>query len=109
MLILHVLPQAARAYVAALRQLAGAGAAHLRELPRDELEDARERLLELAQHARHKQTDLQGRQLWRSPAARAQGYGMRWVVDPRVSPGELPRLLWVGFRAPPRAVWEAQS
>ena len=60
--------------------------------------------------ARYRRTDRFGRELWRSPSSKTGGNGMRWVIDTRDAddPSELaecPRVIWVGFGAPPLHVW----
>lgn len=103
----HITPGAAQAYHAALRQLAGRGDGTVEHIERWTLEDLRARLADLAPLAALRATDAHGRELYRSPRSRERGNALRWVVDPRVPAGDLPRVIWVGFRAPPRPVWEA--
>lgn len=51
--------------------------------------------------ATHKDTDADGRQLWR--CSKRVGRAMRCVVDPRgYGP---PRLIWVGRGVPPNTLW----
>jgi hypothetical protein len=52
-----------------------------------------------------RERDRYGRELWRSP--RRTGAGLRWVVDPRPTQRreKRPRVIWVGYGAPPISVW----
>jgi hypothetical protein len=64
---------------------------------------ARDELTALVDTAGYRQTDQQGRELWR--CSKRLGRGLRCVVDPRVPRGQLPALCWVGHGVPPRSVW----
>jgi hypothetical protein len=63
-------------------------------------DDARARieLQELAQHATYRD-GVDGLERWRSP--KRSGGGLRWLIDTRVARGDLPRVVWVGYGAPP--------
>lgn len=66
--------------------------------------DAEAELVAMMPYAMFRASDRYGRQLWRSP--RRTGGGLRWVVDPRPKlPDKRPRVLWVGWSAPPSRVW----
>jgi len=68
-------------------------------------ERAQAELIRGSTEASYRRTDRQGRELWRSP--KRTGGGLRWVVDPRPhAGGPLPRVAWVGFGAPPAALFE---
>lgn len=73
---------------------------------------AEDRLYELMPSATHRETDRQGRELWRSP--RSQGGGLRWVLDTgwtvsgAAAAGAVPppHVIWVGHGAPPEEHWD---
>ena len=67
------------------------------------LNDAEDGLTCLMPAAGYRARDRYGRELWRSP--KRTGGGLRWVIDPRVQPPNLPEVIWVGFGAPPTRVW----
>lgn len=60
------------------------------------LADAERRLRELVPTAKHRETDSEGRELWRSPPSAC---GLRWVVHEG-------RVLWVGQGRPPERLWQ---
>ena len=66
---------------------------------------AEDRLYELMPTATYRETDRQGRELWRSPKS---AHGLRWVLDDaRPGPGgQSPRVVWVGQGAPPAEHWD---
>jgi hypothetical protein len=71
---------------------------------------AKRRLTEFVQHAAHRQTDGQGRELWRCPESRERGAGLRWVVSYERRPeGPLPQVVWVGQGKPPERHWDAST
>lgn len=64
--------------------------------------------LEAAQAAAgYRDSDRYGRELWRSP--KRTGGGLRWIIDPRVSHGERPQVIWVGMGAPPARCWAPRA
>ena len=67
------------------------------------LSQARGELERLMSGAGYRERDRYGREMWRSP--KRTGGGLRWVIDPRVQPPNLPDVIWVGFGAPPARVW----
>lgn len=76
-----------------------------RKWPSNQRTDATHALTRLMQNAKHKETDPDGRELWRSPLARQQGAGLRWVVHPPKRDGDWPFVPWVGFQRPPAALF----
>jgi len=69
------------------------------------VERARESLIDVCRAAGLRETDAEGRQLYRAP--KRMGRGARLVVDPHAGEreGDLPTLLWVGLSRPPRWCW----
>ena len=62
------------------------------------LVDAERRLRELAPTATYRETDADGRELWRSPPSAS---GLRWIVQGG-------RVLWVGQGRPPDRLWQPE-
>jgi len=70
------------------------------------LRQAESELEAMIETAGFRQRDRYGRELWRSP--KRTGGALRWVLDPRPgahSSDKRPRVIWVGFGAPPSRVW----
>jgi hypothetical protein len=71
----------------------------------DELSFAKRRLNEIMSTATYRDTDTQGRELWRSPP---RAYNLRWLLAYE-SDRKFRKVIWVGAGRPPPAMWSPKD
>lgn len=75
--------------------------AHIHHWMAEDIPRATRELEPIMYASRYHARDRYGRELWRC----GRPTRMRFLVDPRVQPGQLPELIWCGQGRPPTHLW----